>query len=337
MKNEENNVCSTIAMCCQKGGTGKSLLSRETAYSLVQMGYKVLLIDSDPQATTSYLCGYEDDEGLQNLYDEMVYYYLQLQKPKDEQTEFDMSLIDKVIKRPTYKKVVKNGRKYTEETVEFGFDLITADISLADFDHHLSNLSLGGKNIGAYMLLEIIKKIKEVRSYDYIVIDVLPGLNMIAYNAITACADKGGIVTVINVDPSAVKGGQNLFKTVAEIQHLLYEKNGIKHNGILGVVRNEYKTRLKITKEIEDSFEEKFGPAKIFDTGIPSKTTVDKANNLKRSVSEYDPAMGEIFGNLTKEIIEECERRNAMSEPIIIDAVGQEYYDSLKEKEQSAE
>lgn len=335
----ENSKTNVIAFACQKGGVGKSCCSENVAYALSKLGKKVLLIDSDPQATTSFLCGVDIDdvtiEGLADLYDEIVYYYKQKKdrKPNEPETEFDADLIPRCIIRPKYT-IVNTKGKITASEEEFGFDLIPANITLADYDHHLSQLIISGKNYGVYMLTEIINRIKELYDYDYIIIDVLPGLNMIAYNALAACAPDGGVVAVINLDPSAIIGGQNLFKTIAEIQELLWNKNHIKHNGILGVLKNEYNPRLKTSQEIESQFEEKFGPAKIFNTSIPTKASCDKAHSKKRAYAEFDPVVGEIFKKLAIEIMEECEQRNQDKEPHIIEKVGKEYYDSIS---QSAE
>ena len=49
------------AFSVQKGGVGKSTLSSDVARTLAEEGYKVLLIDSDPQASLTELCNVSTD------------------------------------------------------------------------------------------------------------------------------------------------------------------------------------------------------------------------------------------------------------------------------------
>ena len=73
------------AVSIQKGGTGKTLTTSDLGYTLAQKGFKVLLIDADPQASLSMLCGINiadlEVKGLQDIYD----LYLQL----DGEMDFD--------------------------------------------------------------------------------------------------------------------------------------------------------------------------------------------------------------------------------------------------------
>ena len=44
------------AVAVQKGGTGKTTITSDICFTLAKMGFKVLAIDSDPQASLSSLC-----------------------------------------------------------------------------------------------------------------------------------------------------------------------------------------------------------------------------------------------------------------------------------------
>lgn len=57
-KGIDYNKKSVISFCNNKGGTGKTSLAVNTASRLSSMGFKVLMIDADPQGnSTSYLLG----------------------------------------------------------------------------------------------------------------------------------------------------------------------------------------------------------------------------------------------------------------------------------------
>ena len=158
------NDTKVISVSCQKGGVGKTLVSLNLSYALSKLGYKVLLIDMDPQASASLLLNIDigDDEmpGIASIF-EYVMYCLK------ERAEIDPDILKKCINRPTYTIPVRKNKTYVSENVEFGFDLIPSSIELANYDILLNNFDIAGMKFGGYVMQQIIKVFKKNFDYDF--------------------------------------------------------------------------------------------------------------------------------------------------------------------------
>lgn len=278
------------AISIQKGGTGKTLTTSDLGYTLASMGYKVLLIDTDPQASLSMLCGVDvsdmDIKGLQNLYNIFAQHA--------DDIEVTMEDIEDTIIHPTFTKTTASG--VTKE-IPFGFDLIPCNIKLAEYD-----LMLNQMPYGAYTLYLILQTVKEESDYDFIFIDCPPGLGPLTYSALAAAID--GVIVPVNLEVVTILGAQNLVSSIKQVQWAMDDKVNEIHKGILGILKNKYIPRYTVQREISDVVES-FFPINIFSTSIPSKTACDIAHSVGRFYSEYDSTARRAFKELAEEIIVE--------------------------------
>lgn len=62
----------TIAIANQKGGTGKTTTAYNLGIALTQQGYRVLMVDFDPQANLSCYCGTPPEQDLEQTITELL-------------------------------------------------------------------------------------------------------------------------------------------------------------------------------------------------------------------------------------------------------------------------
>ena len=171
-----------ISVINYKGGVGKTTVSSNIAAELAWRGKKVLLIDTDAQAslTFSFITpdqwdkDYKAEKTIKTWFDAIA------------QGKEPASLTDFIITPPVVNKVAKrNGGR---------IDLICSHLGLINVDLELATL-LGGVNITQskrnYIkvhgkLREAISDLKETSDYDIVLIDCPPNFNIVTKNAIVA-------------------------------------------------------------------------------------------------------------------------------------------------------
>ncbi len=136
-----------IAVTNQKGGVGKTTTAVNTAAGIAKLGYKVLLIDTDPQGNATSGVGVDKRTVNYSAYSIMI---------------DDIQAADAVI----------HTKFDNLDMIPSSIDLAAAELELADSEHRESKL----KNA--------IAAIKS--DYDYIFIDCPPSLGLITTNALCA-------------------------------------------------------------------------------------------------------------------------------------------------------
>ena len=146
------NKAVITAVTNQKGGTGKTTTCENLGVGLAMAGKKVLLVDTDPQASLTVALGY----------------------PRPDDLPVTLSdLMGKIIQdRPI---APGEGILHHPE----GVDLVPANIALAGTEVSLVNAMSRETVLKQY--LETVKK-----DYDFILLDCMPSLGMLTVNALAA-------------------------------------------------------------------------------------------------------------------------------------------------------
>ena len=208
-----------IVIGSQKGGVGKTTTTLNLAYSLREMGKKVLTVDFDSQANLTTCYGIEDTGAL-----EYTIGHLMMAQIEEELPE--------------------NFEDYIQSRE--GVDYIPSSIYLSVVDAKLRT-EMGAER----MLAEVLELLRS--RYDYILIDTCPALGMLTINALAA-ADE--VIITVNPQLLAMMGLQDFLRTVGKIKKRINPRLEIA--GILLTMCESRTTLCKVlTEEVTGSFQGK--------------------------------------------------------------------------------
>ena len=210
-------MCRIIMCGSFKGGVGKTVTAFNLAYSLAELGNRVLAVDFDSQANLTTCFGVEDVEALP-----LTIGHLMMDEIDDE-------------KLPETSEYI-HSRK--------GVDFIPSSMMLSAVDSKL-RLEMGAEGL----LSKILEPLRE--NYDYILLDTCPSLGALTINALAA-ADE--VIIAVNPQLLAMMGLQDFLKTVSKIRNRI--NNRLSISGILLTMCDGRTNLCKvISEEVSDTFQ----------------------------------------------------------------------------------
>lgn len=215
---------TVMAVVNQKGGTGKTTTCENLGVGLAMAGKKVLLVDTDPQASLTISMGFPNPDDLSPTLSDMMGKIL-----------FDKTIEpgEGILKHPE------------------GVDIMPSNIELSGLEVSLVNAMSRETILKQY--LDTVKQ-----NYDYILLDCMPSLGMLTVNALAA-ADS--VLIPVQAQYLPAKGLEQLLQTVIKVRRQINPK--LKIEGVLltmvdsrtnyakdisNLVREKYGGKLKVYK-----------------------------------------------------------------------------------------
>ena len=215
---------TVMAVVNQKGGTGKTTTCENLGVGLAMEGKKVLLVDTDPQASLTICLGHPVPDQLSPTLSDMMGKIL---------SEQPIAPSEGILHHPE------------------GVDLMPANIELSGLEVSLVNAMSRETILKQY--LDTVKQ-----NYDFILLDCMPSLGMLTVNALAA-ADN--VLIPVQAAYLPAKGLEQLLQTINKVRRQINPK--LRIEGILltmvdsrtnyskdisNLIRENYGGKLKVYK-----------------------------------------------------------------------------------------
>ena len=273
------NKPTIITVANHKGGVGKTTLSVNLSSGLLKYFDKVLIIDFDPQANTTYwIC--KEHGSISTTVSELLRYYA----------------LNDVKNSPDY--MAKFNQMLKEATIDYisgdkQMSLITSSLKLSEV-----KIELTARMNSFFKIKDMIKHITPF--YDIVIIDTPPSIELLTHSAIAA---SDFVLIPVIADAQAISGALDIVNNLLPAVREYYNP----FTKLLGVVFNQ-NSRTNVARVTKKKVNELFSDS-VFKTVISHSVRIgeltllrDTINNTaptSKSAKEYTALTDEVYQRIT--------------------------------------
>ena len=316
-----NNINPIIlAVIMLKGGSGKTTTALHLAQFLALKGHKVLLVDTDPQASMTFQCGYTPDFDVS--YQDTITPFM-LDDEKAIETVINRIKLshqkgagiysDEFVSRLS----VDNIRYAIRKTHLSTLDIIPACLQNDALSNELPKLIEKGHKSEASLTSKLRNAMKELDEYDFIITDGTPSLN--ASSTMYFMTSDMVISPIPARLPDFVSASQFLSMTQKLIEQKYVDKTynrfplmtafisrfgaNASHRHIENFARNSFTHGIKLFSNVIGTYTAVDDASALGYTVYEASPTDIGSEQLKKAVAGYDALFEEIFQYVKDHIV----------------------------------
>jgi chromosome partitioning protein len=276
-----------IVIANQKGGVGKTTTAINLGTALAAVGKAILVIDVDPQGNASTGLGIARHQRSKSVYDVLI-----------GEATLDEAIVPSAIP----------GLHVVPATSE----LAGAEMELVGVPRRSFRLRDALENYARRLVppieqgtaTDISPEVAKLTSYDYILIDCPPSLNLLTINAMTAAH---GLLVPLQCEFFALEGLSQLLRTIDLVRGSLNPALEIQ-----GVVLTMYDKRNNLSEQVAVDVRQHLGE-KVYQTIIPRNVRISEApsHGLPALLYDLKSAGSQAYIKLAGELIQREKSRKA--------------------------
>lgn len=259
-----------IAIVNQKGGVGKTTTAINLSAGLSEVGQRVLVVDLDAQGNASTGLGIAPDQRRSTSFDFLSSSVSinSLAKP---------SSVSGVYVIPSSSELASADMVYKSNTRR----------------SHLLSDAMAASSV-------------DVQTFDFIIFDCPPSLNLLTVNALVAC---NSVLIPMQSEFFALEGLSQVMKTIRDIRKVANPDLRIE-----GILLTMHDRRNGLAQMVEADVRANLG-ALVFETTIPRNVRVSEAPSYGRSVLDYDTQSkgAEAYRALAREVASRYDQKLSVS------------------------